>query len=126
MKEKNVSYSEVKEILGKQGDENLSQFQRRTLEYVRKFSKKDVKECRRIYKKLMKIGDITDDEAIEIINIAPKSREELRTIFYHRKTILMSDFLDKILEVLWGKGWEGKGDQDEGEGESEDRSEGAD
>jgi len=80
---------------------------------VRKFSKMDVKECRRIYKELMKLGDITDDEAVEIINIAPKSREELRTIFYHRKTILMSDFLDKILEILWGKKSEDRSEEGE-------------
>ena len=73
----------------------------------------DVKECRRIYKELMKLGDITDDEAVEIINIAPKSREELRTIFYHRKTILMSDFLDKILEILWGKKSEDRSEEGE-------------
>jgi DNA-directed RNA polymerase subunit F len=122
LEERNLSYGEVKEILGKQGEESLSQFQRRTLEYVRKFSKKDAKECRRIYGELMKLGDITDDEAIEIINIAPRSREELRTIFYHRKSILMGDFLDKILEILWGKGSEGEISLDKAE-TTEDQSE---
>ena len=101
--ERSVSVGEVKGILEKTGEEDLSPFQRRTFEYVRKFSKLEKGRHGRVLGKLLKLGDITEEEGVQILNLMPKSREELKTIFYHRKAVIMSDFLDNILKILWGE-----------------------
>jgi DNA-directed RNA polymerase subunit F len=100
LEEKSLPNSKVKEIFDKIKDEKLNHFQRRTAEYVRKFSAKDSGKSYEILNELLKLEDISIDEAVQIVNLAPKSREEIRTVFYHRKTILMTEFLDKILEIL--------------------------
>lgn len=100
--EKNLTLSEVFEALkAEEKERELSLFQKRTLDYIRKFSKTKGKESKMLMKRLLKLGDITEQEAVQIVNLMPKSREELKTIFYHRKTIIMTDFLDTILQVLW-------------------------
>lgn len=98
--ERYLTNSEALEILSNEDGESLSQFQRRAIEYLRKVSKGDQQRDAKILKSLHQLGDITVEEAIQIINLKPKSREEVRTIFYHRKTILEGDFLDKILEIV--------------------------
>ncbi len=103
LSEKNLSVDEVKEILEKTDEEDLSPFQKRAFEYVRKFSKMDKGKHGKVLSKLLKLGDVTGEEAVQILNLMPKSREELKTIFYHRKAIIMTEFLDSILETLWGE-----------------------
>ncbi|RLG60350.1 RNA polymerase Rpb4 [Candidatus Geothermarchaeota archaeon] len=98
LKERKLTIGEVLDILSK--EESLGQFQQRVLDYVKKMAKVDAKRGRELIKKLIKIGDITEDEAVQIVNIMPESKEELKTIFYHRKTIIMEEFLNKILKVL--------------------------
>lgn len=98
--EKYVTNSEAIALLEEGNVESFSQFQRRALEYLRRNSKGDQQTDAKMLKSLHQLGDITSEEAIQIINLKPKSREELRTIFYHRRTILESEFLDKILKIL--------------------------
>ncbi|MFQ5711027.1 MAG: hypothetical protein ACE5GD_04510 [Candidatus Geothermarchaeales archaeon] len=101
LSERSITLSEVLESLEEEEKKReLSLFQKRTLEYIRKFSKIKGEESRKIMRKLLDLGDITEEEAVQIVNLMPKSREELKTIFYHRKTIIMTDFLDRVLQVL--------------------------
>ncbi len=45
MNESKLTLPQVKKILESVGEENLDQFQRRTLDYVSKFSKADAAAC---------------------------------------------------------------------------------
>ena len=43
---------------------------------------------------------LTEEEAVEVINIMPKSTEELRTFTSGWRKLLPSETLDKILKIL--------------------------
>ena len=94
-----ISNLELKGKFEKEEETELNMFQRRTLDYLRNYSKDRNTEIIET-QKILDIGDITEEEAIQILNIQPTSKEELKTIFYTRKTIVMEDFLNKILSVL--------------------------
>ena len=98
IKEKKLTNGEILEVLSK--EKEVGEFQQRVLDYVKKTTKVNGEKGRKLIEKLLKIGDISEDEAVQIVNIYPETKEELKTIFYHRKTILMEDFLNKILDVL--------------------------
>jgi len=98
IKERKITMGEVLDVLNE--EDELGQFQLRVLDYVKKMTKINGKKSEELVKKLLELGDVTEEEAVQIVNIMPKSKEELKTIFYHRKTIIMEEFLNKILEIL--------------------------
>lgn len=93
-----ISNAEMKEIISDVGE--IGSLQRRTLEYVSKFSKLSPKKAKELREKLLSLEDITEEEAVMIVNILPRTAEELRDIFHHRKTILPKEFIDKILQLI--------------------------
>ncbi|MDO7697998.1 MAG: RNA polymerase Rpb4, partial [Nitrosopumilus sp.] len=78
-KKQAISLSEVKEILGKVDVEEMDQIQRWTYDYVSKFVSIDAKDAKEMKKKLIKDCELTEDEAVEIVNIRPTSMAELRS-----------------------------------------------
>ena len=68
-----VSLAEVKEILDKNDPEDMDQIQRWTYDYVSKFAKIDPKKAKKMKQELVKECGLTEEEAVEIINIHPTS-----------------------------------------------------
>ena len=99
-KKQSVSLSEVKEILGKVDVEAMDQIQRWTYDYVSKFSKLDSKEAKEMKKQLVKECDLTEEEAVEIVNIRPTSLAELRSFTFGWKKLILAETLEKILHVI--------------------------
>jgi DNA-directed RNA polymerase subunit F len=69
------------------------------IDYVEKFSKLPPSKAKRLKKKLMKEVDIDEEKAVQIINIMPKTPEEVREIFHER--VIIGDLANKILEIIW-------------------------
>ncbi|MBM2819791.1 MAG: polymerase Rpb4 [Nitrosarchaeum sp.] len=99
-KKQSISLSEVKEILGKVDVEAMDQIQRWTYDYVTKFSKLDSKEAKEMKKQLVKDCDLTEEEAVEIVNIRPTSLAELRSFTFGWKKLILAETLEKILHVI--------------------------
>ncbi len=86
--EKAVSIPEVKEIMENvknqitnlDSEEGMSHFQEITYNYVNKFAKYDSKTAIKIRKLLIDKHDIEENYAINIVNIDPKTKYELRLI----------------------------------------------
>ena len=78
-KKQAISLSEVKEILGKVDAEEMDQIQRWTHDYVSKFVSTEPKDAKDMKKQLIKECELTEDEAVEIVNIRPTSLAELRS-----------------------------------------------
>jgi len=95
-----LSIPEVKELLEKINLGEADYIQRRTLEYVSKFSKVDANKARIIKKRLMEECNLSEEEAIELINIMPSSIFELRTFLTGWKKFLTTEEVDKILKIL--------------------------
>ncbi|MEK0339231.1 MAG: RNA polymerase Rpb4, partial [Nitrosopumilus sp.] len=91
---------EVKEILGKVDVEEMDQIQRWTYDYVSKFVSIDLKAAKEMKKQLVKECELTEDEAVEIVNIRPTSLAELRSFTFGWKKLILAETLEKILKII--------------------------
>jgi DNA-directed RNA polymerase subunit F len=99
-KKEMITLSEVKEILEKRNAEEMDQIQRWTLDYVTKFSKSKPEFAKKLISDLVKECDFTEEEAVELANIMPKSLEELRTFTFGWKKLILTSTLEKALSKL--------------------------
>ena len=99
-KKQAISLSEVKEILGKVDVEEMDQIQRWTYDYVSKFVSIDAKDTKEMKKKLIKDCELTEDEAVEIVNIRPTSMAELRSFTFGWKKLILAETLEKMLKII--------------------------
>ena len=95
-----VSISEVKEILEKEDPEMMDQIQRWTFDYVTKFTKIDAKEAQKLKQALVKECNITEEEAVEIVNIRPSTLAELRSFTFGWKKLILAETLEKMLKLI--------------------------
>jgi len=95
-----VSISEVKEILEKQDLEKMDQIQRWTYDYVTKFTKSDAKSAKKMKQELVKDCGITEEEAVEIVNIRPTTLAELRSFTFGWKKLILAETLEKMLKII--------------------------
>jgi len=99
-KKQAISLSEVKEILGKVDPEEMDQIQRWTYDYVSKFVSIDSKDAKEMKKRLVKECELTEDEAVEIVNIRPTSLAELRSFTFGWKKLILAETLEKMLKII--------------------------
>lgn len=99
-KKQAVSISEVKEILEKEDPETMDQIQRWTHDYVSKFAKIDAKAAKKMKQELMKECDLTEEEAVEIVNILPTTLAELRSFTFGWKKLILAETLEKMLKII--------------------------
>jgi len=95
-----ISIPEAKEVLEKIDIEKTDQIQKRTLDYLIKFSKTTPEKAIEIREKLVKECSLTNEEAAELVNIIPKRIEELRVFTSGWKKLLPTDALENILKIL--------------------------
>ena len=98
--ENRLTLPQVKKVLETIGEENLDQFQRRTLDYVSKFSKVDPKVAEELLQKLTKEFELDEAEAVQIINCMPETVDELRVFLAGGKKIIEASKLRQIVELL--------------------------
>ena len=99
-KKQPISLSEVKEILGKEDPETMDQIQRWTFDYVSKFVKQEPKDAKKMRQQLVKECELTEEEAVEIVNIRPSTLAELRSFTFGWKKLILAETLAKMLKIL--------------------------
>ena len=99
-KKQSVSISEVKALLKEQDPESMDQIQRWTYDYVTKFSKMEPEVAKKMKQSMIKECNLTEEEAVEIINICPKTMSELRSFTFGWKKLILSETLEKILKII--------------------------
>jgi len=100
VREKELTLPQVKKLLESMGEENLDQFQRRTLDYVAKFSKADAEIAEKLVEKLVAEFGLEKDEAVQIVNCMPKTVEELRVFLAGGRKIIEASKLEAIVALL--------------------------
>ena len=98
--ESRLTLPQVKKVLDSIGEENLDQFQRRTLDYVSKFSKAEPEKAEDLLQKLTKEYELDEAEAVQIINCMPETVDELRVFLAGGKKIIDATKLNQIVELL--------------------------
>jgi DNA-directed RNA polymerase subunit F len=101
-KEKLLTLPQVKKLLESLGEENLDQFQRRTLDYVSKFSKVDAETAEKLVGKLVDEFGLNKEEAVQIVNCMPQSIGELRVFLAGGRKIIEASKLESIIKLLNG------------------------
>jgi len=99
-KKQAVTLSEVKEILKNQDPENMDQIQRWTFDYVSKVSSLNAESAKKMKNELVKECKLTEEEAVELINICPKTMSELRSFTFGWKKLILTETLEKILKII--------------------------
>ena len=95
-----VSISEVKELFQDQDPATMDQIQRWTFDYATKFALFDAEIARKMKSQLVKDCGLTEEEAVELINICPKTMAELRSFTFGWKKLVLSEPLEKILQII--------------------------
>ena len=98
--ESRLTLPQVKKVLESIGEENLDQFQRRTLDYVKKFSKIDPEKAEELLQVLVKEYEIDEAEAIQILNCMPETVDELRVFLAGGRKIIETSKLHAVVELL--------------------------
>ena len=105
-----VTLSEVKKILETIPVDEMDQIQRWTFDYSKKFSKVDYEPAKEMVDRLMAEGDLTNEESVELVNVMPRSIEELRAFTFGWKKLIVTEKLEKIKSILLSKS-ENNGDE---------------
>ena len=100
-KAKVISVPEAKEILSKIDPEQTDQIQKRTMDYLQKFSKIEPEKARKVRKALVEECGLTMEEATELVNVMPKSQEELRVFTAGWRKLVPTATIEKILKLLY-------------------------
>lgn len=95
-----ITLPHVKEILESVKPDDMDQIQRWTADYVTKFAKADSKKAQKMVRQLVDQCDLTMEEAVEVVNIMPVSLEELRAFTFGWKKLILTETLEKILNIL--------------------------
>ena len=95
-----LTLSEAHQVLEKIDVEKADQIQKRTLDYTSKFAKATPESAKKLRKQLENDCGLSAEEAVEVINIMPKSIEELRTFTAGWRKLLPTETLEKVLRIL--------------------------
>jgi DNA-directed RNA polymerase subunit F len=98
--EKKLTIPQVKKVMESVGEENLDQLQRRTFDYVSKFSKVEPEDAEKLLQKLVTDFGLEEVEAVQIVNCMPKSVEELRVFLAGGRKIIETSKLEAIVGLL--------------------------
>ena len=99
--EKDITIAEANKAIKAKKEDELDQFQRRTLEYTSKFSKLDAEMAEKLVEQLIQETGMSRKEAIMIINVMPRRSEELMGLFSSSmKRLLSRSDAEKILKIL--------------------------
>ncbi len=98
--ENRLTLPQVKKVLESVGEENLDQLQRRTLDYVNKFSKLESEKAEELLQTLVKEYEIDEVEAIQILNCLPETVDELRIFLAGGRKIIETAKLKAIVTLL--------------------------
>ena len=98
--EKMLTLPEVKKILESMGEENLDQLQRRTFDYISKFTKTDPEAAEKLVQRLVTEFGLEEFEAVQVINCMPKSIDELRVFLAGGRKIIDASTLKTIINLL--------------------------
>jgi DNA-directed RNA polymerase subunit F len=98
--EKAITNAEAKAVLEKVKEEELGEFQRRTLDFTRRFSKLPADRAAKLVEELSSQLQLDRNDAIQIVNTLPQSIEELRAVLTVKGRFVSTEQLNGILAIM--------------------------
>lgn len=99
-KKEMIALPDVKEILEAKKIDEMDQIQRWTYDYVNKFSKIGRKQAQKLVTELVTECGLTEEEAVEVVNILPTSLEEIRAFTFGWKKLILTSTSESILQKI--------------------------
>ena len=99
---KPATTAEARRTLEKAKEEELGEFQRRTLDYTTKFAKVPPQKAEKLVRELGEKFQLDRKDAIQIANTMPRYIEELRTILTVKGRIVGGTQLEEMLKLVNG------------------------
>jgi len=100
MDSKPTTTPEARRILEHAKEEELGEFQRRTLDYATKFSKVSPTKAEKLIRELSEKYELDRKDAIQIANSMPRYVEELRSILTVKGRIVGGAQLEDMLKLV--------------------------
>ncbi len=98
---KPVGMPEAKKIMSSyENRKDLSYEQKIALEYLRKFTKLSYEKSKKFLEEISNVLRMSPETAIQILNILPKTPDEVRLIFAKERFSLKEEEIKKILEIV--------------------------
>ena len=98
---KPISMAEAKEIMTSQEkDKELTYEQKLALEHLNKFTVLDAPVAKKLLEEVSGVLRMSDETKIQILNLLPKTPDELRMIFTRENFSLKENEIKKILEII--------------------------
>ena len=99
--EQEIPLPQVKKMLAKRGKDGELSFQQSiTLEHASTFSRMAPAVSGKLVDRLMKNYDLTRFQAVQIVNIAPTTVEEIKTILDTRSSDLTEEQMVEVAELI--------------------------
>ncbi len=99
--EEEITLPQVKKVLTQRGKEGELSFQQSiTLEHATVFSKMAPAVSTKLVEKLISSYDISRSQAVQIVNIAPTTIEELKSVYDTKMTNLTDEKLLEIVDLI--------------------------
>jgi len=98
---KPVSMAEAKNVMASiEKDKELSYEQKLALEHLNKFTALDASEAKKLLEEISGVLRMSEETKIQILNLLPKTPDELRMIFTRENFSLKDNEIKKILEII--------------------------
>jgi len=99
--EEEITLPQVKKVLTQRGKEGELSFQQSiTLEHATAFSKMAPAVSTKLVEKLISSYDMSRSQAVQIVNIAPTTIEELKSVYDTKMTNLTDEKLLEIVDLI--------------------------
>ena len=98
--EKAITNAEAKIVLEKVKEEELGEFQRRTLDYTRRFAKLPADKASKLVEELSSELQLERNDSIQIVNTLPQSIEELRAVLTVKGRFVSAEQINGILAIM--------------------------
>jgi len=98
--EKRVTIADARKLLEKAKQDELGEFQRRTLDYTVKFSRLSGSDAPKLVEELINQFKFERSDAIQIVNSMPATVEELRAILAVKGRVIPMGQLDDVMKVV--------------------------
>ncbi len=99
-----LTVSEAKELLDRikeeRSEEELGYELKKAIRHVDAFAKMDAGKSRDLANNLLNLEKMKPEIAIRIVDILPKTRDELRSIYAKERFVLTAEDLDQMLDLV--------------------------
>jgi len=101
LKVRPTGMAEAKKIMLSHGKKKeLSYEQKLALDHLNKFTKMSASDAKKFLGELSQVLRMSDETMVKILDLAPKTPDELRMIFTREKFSLKDKEIKKILEIV--------------------------